>query len=581
MSDLRESSIMSSVMESVRDELSGDVLKKLEELWLSKMSELDAPGRLGGEIQTLEDPLHQEEEEEEEEDPDVEIIACASGSVAPPVAHGSKPLRRTREEKRKKRSLIQMDGANDSSDDDIDNDEDDEDEDDEDEDDEDEDDDGDNIDDEDNEEGGHNVVVCQYDKITRARNKWKFHLKDGIMHLNGKDYVFQRANGDAECSSSSPIVTRMGSCAGNNTASAAPPGAEEEFCLRWNDFRDSIASSLLELRRDKEFLDVSLLLSETDTVVMAHRVVLSAYVSPEDLDSVLAFMYNGEVKVRQDDLNSFLNVAEKLRVRGLCQGDKHASTSNKTPQQQRRRPSNNSSPPPPPPLKRPKTELQEDEEVSNDGEDELVIDDRVDNEDDEAVSERESSSPNSQHSLHNNVTGLKENDKQDIDKLADKIPNGPPDDPSEEYSEYGYAPDEGYNDKTIPPPVVGMMLGDRMDSLMDATNMNSGPWNSPNSGNSLNRSLHRLSSADSFGGRRPRSVYTTQQLTQLEAYFKFNEYIDGDRKKQLSIITQIPEQQIKVWFQNRRQKKKRELEEIQQNTASNFHSPLLETKQHS
>jgi len=43
-----------------------------------------------------------------------------------------------------------------------------------------------------------NVVVCQYDKITRARNKWKFHLKDGIMNLNGKDYVFQRATGDAE-----------------------------------------------------------------------------------------------------------------------------------------------------------------------------------------------------------------------------------------------------------------------------------------------------------------------------------------------------------------------------------------------
>jgi transcription initiation factor TFIIA large subunit len=43
-----------------------------------------------------------------------------------------------------------------------------------------------------------NVVVCQYDKITRTRNKWKFHLKDGIMNLNGKDYVFQKANGDAE-----------------------------------------------------------------------------------------------------------------------------------------------------------------------------------------------------------------------------------------------------------------------------------------------------------------------------------------------------------------------------------------------
>ncbi|CAG2122791.1 unnamed protein product, partial [Medioppia subpectinata] len=43
-----------------------------------------------------------------------------------------------------------------------------------------------------------NVVVCQYDKITRSRNKWKFHLKDGIMNLQGKDYVFQKAVGDAE-----------------------------------------------------------------------------------------------------------------------------------------------------------------------------------------------------------------------------------------------------------------------------------------------------------------------------------------------------------------------------------------------
>ncbi|XP_063236903.1 transcription initiation factor IIA subunit 1 [Bacillus rossius redtenbacheri] len=43
-----------------------------------------------------------------------------------------------------------------------------------------------------------NVVVCQYDKITRSRNKWKFYLKDGIMNLNGKDFVFQKSNGDAE-----------------------------------------------------------------------------------------------------------------------------------------------------------------------------------------------------------------------------------------------------------------------------------------------------------------------------------------------------------------------------------------------
>ncbi|XP_064601509.1 transcription initiation factor IIA subunit 1-like [Liolophura sinensis] len=43
-----------------------------------------------------------------------------------------------------------------------------------------------------------NVVVCQYDKINRSKSKWKFHLKDGIMNLNSRDYVFQKATGDAE-----------------------------------------------------------------------------------------------------------------------------------------------------------------------------------------------------------------------------------------------------------------------------------------------------------------------------------------------------------------------------------------------
>lgn len=59
---------------------------------------------------------------------------------------------------------------------------------------------GDDVTDEDSSElfDTDNVVVCQYDKITRARNKWKFHLKDGIMNLNGEDYVFQKASGDAE-----------------------------------------------------------------------------------------------------------------------------------------------------------------------------------------------------------------------------------------------------------------------------------------------------------------------------------------------------------------------------------------------
>ncbi|XP_063757921.1 transcription initiation factor IIA subunit 1 isoform X4 [Eleginops maclovinus] len=59
---------------------------------------------------------------------------------------------------------------------------------------------GDDVSDEEDQElfDTENVVVCQYDKIHRSKNKWKFHLKDGIMNLNGKDYVFSKAIGDAE-----------------------------------------------------------------------------------------------------------------------------------------------------------------------------------------------------------------------------------------------------------------------------------------------------------------------------------------------------------------------------------------------
>nr|XP_023676912.1 TFIIA-alpha and beta-like factor [Paramormyrops kingsleyae] len=43
-----------------------------------------------------------------------------------------------------------------------------------------------------------NVVVCQYDKIHRSKNRWKFYLKDGVMCFGGKDYVFSKAVGEAE-----------------------------------------------------------------------------------------------------------------------------------------------------------------------------------------------------------------------------------------------------------------------------------------------------------------------------------------------------------------------------------------------
>uniref|UniRef100_A0A8C5CYR0 General transcription factor IIA, 1-like n=1 Tax=Gadus morhua TaxID=8049 RepID=A0A8C5CYR0_GADMO len=43
-----------------------------------------------------------------------------------------------------------------------------------------------------------NVIVCQYDKIHRSKNRWKFHLKDAVMCYGGRDYVFSKAIGEAE-----------------------------------------------------------------------------------------------------------------------------------------------------------------------------------------------------------------------------------------------------------------------------------------------------------------------------------------------------------------------------------------------
>lgn len=42
------------------------------------------------------------------------------------------------------------------------------------------------------------IVLCLYDKVTRTKNKWKCVLKDGVVLINGKDYLFQKASGDFE-----------------------------------------------------------------------------------------------------------------------------------------------------------------------------------------------------------------------------------------------------------------------------------------------------------------------------------------------------------------------------------------------
>ncbi|KAL8260401.1 hypothetical protein R6Q59_028354 [Mikania micrantha] len=40
------------------------------------------------------------------------------------------------------------------------------------------------------------LVLAQFDKVTRAKNRWRCNLKDGIMHINNKDVLFNKATGE-------------------------------------------------------------------------------------------------------------------------------------------------------------------------------------------------------------------------------------------------------------------------------------------------------------------------------------------------------------------------------------------------
>jgi len=119
-------------------------------------------------------------------------------------------------------------------------------------------------------------------------------------------------------------------------------GSDEAFCLKWNDFQGSISSSLSSLRNASDLLDVSLQCGTES--LRCHRLVLSACsdwfktvfralpvttqnpvivlweATARDMALLLDFMYYGEVNVKQENLNSFLALAEKLSVRGLTQG---------------------------------------------------------------------------------------------------------------------------------------------------------------------------------------------------------------------------------------------------------------------
>ena len=115
----------------------------------------------------------------------------------------------------------------------------------------------------------------------------------------------------------------------------------DQFCLKWNNYQLSLTSAFKHILEEEDFVDVTL--SAGGNNLKAHKVVLSACSSyfrdllkgislwqhPVlvlkdvrflELQSILEFVYLGEVNVEQDRLESFLKTAELLRIKGLTDG---------------------------------------------------------------------------------------------------------------------------------------------------------------------------------------------------------------------------------------------------------------------
>jgi len=122
-------------------------------------------------------------------------------------------------------------------------------------------------------------------------------------------------------------------------------GSDQRFSLRWNNYQSHLVNAFESLLDEKDFIDVTL--GVEGRKLPAHKMLLSACspyfrellkgnpcqhpiiilrdIKYDDLFSLLQFMYNGEVNVAQDQLNSFLKSAESLKIRGLTDNENENS----------------------------------------------------------------------------------------------------------------------------------------------------------------------------------------------------------------------------------------------------------------
>ena len=127
--------------------------------------------------------------------------------------------------------------------------------------------------------------------------------------------------------------------------------SSEKLCLRWTEFADNISNAFYDLKEDKDFTDLTLVCAEHQQVEV-HKVVVASSsnffrkvlknikhshplvylkgIKIEDMEALLSYMYHGQANVAEENLSSFLALAEELELKGLTRG-KNSSGGNHQP----------------------------------------------------------------------------------------------------------------------------------------------------------------------------------------------------------------------------------------------------------
>ncbi|XP_014680504.1 PREDICTED: homeobox protein HOX3-like, partial [Priapulus caudatus] len=85
------------------------------------------------------------------------------------------------------------------------------------------------------------------------------------------------------------------------------------------------------------------------------------------------------------------------------------------------------------------------------------------------------------------------------------------------------------------------------------------PWMKESRQNSKQRQqLTHITDQGEAPSKRARTAYTSAQLVELEKEFHFNRYLCRPRRIEMAAMLNLTERQIKIWFQNRRMKYKKD-----------------------